>query len=74
MRRFTIRQVLLAPLAALSKHGTYLRLGRSQIYSDDGPPIGGAATQPWAEAAFEIEAWVPDAASKMAGPYVVKNL
>lgn len=31
---------------------------RSQVYCDEGPPIGEVATYPWAEAAFEIEAWV----------------
>jgi hypothetical protein len=31
---------------------------RSQLHSDEGPPIGDVATEPWAEAASEIAAWV----------------
>jgi len=31
---------------------------RSQLDSDEGPPIGVVATEPWGEAAFEIAAWV----------------
>ena len=31
---------------------------RSQLYSDEGPPIGKVAAASWVEAAYEIEAWV----------------
>jgi hypothetical protein len=31
---------------------------RSQLYSDEGPPIGEVATEPWGELASEIVAWV----------------
>ena len=31
---------------------------RSQLDSDEGPPIGVVATEPWGEAAFGIAAWV----------------
>jgi hypothetical protein len=31
---------------------------RSQLFSDEGPPIGNVATELWAEMAPEIEAWV----------------
>ena len=29
---------------------------RSQLYSDEGPPIGEVAAEPWVEAVFEIGA------------------
>jgi len=31
---------------------------RSQLDSDEGPPIGAVGTEEWGEAAFEIAAWV----------------
>jgi hypothetical protein len=31
---------------------------RSELYSDEGPPIGEVATEFWPGAAFEIAAWV----------------
>jgi hypothetical protein len=31
---------------------------QSQLYRDEGPPIGAPAADPWAEVAFEIERWV----------------
>jgi hypothetical protein len=31
---------------------------RSELYSDEGPPIGAAAVEPWAEAALALRAWL----------------
>ncbi|MGA8574240.1 MAG: hypothetical protein WB609_00945 [Candidatus Cybelea sp.] len=31
---------------------------RSELYSDEGAPIGEVSAQPWDEAASEIAAWV----------------
>ena len=31
---------------------------RSQLFSDEGPPIGEVAPEAWTEAASEIAAWV----------------
>ena len=29
--------------------------GRSQLYRDEGPPIGDVAGEPWGEVGFEVE-------------------
>jgi hypothetical protein len=31
---------------------------RSQLYSDEGPPIGEVAADSWVDAAYEVEGWV----------------
>jgi hypothetical protein len=31
---------------------------RSQLFSDEGPPIGEVTTKPWAEEALETVVWV----------------
>jgi len=31
---------------------------RSQLYSDEGPPIGDVDEEPWTEAASEVGVWV----------------
>jgi hypothetical protein len=31
---------------------------RSQLYSDEGPPIGAVAVEPWAEVAWVLQAWL----------------
>jgi hypothetical protein len=33
-------------------------LDRSQLYSDEGPPIGGVAEEPWADVDFETVVWL----------------
>jgi hypothetical protein len=31
---------------------------RSELYSDEGPPIGAVTEEPWVVAAYELVAWV----------------
>jgi hypothetical protein len=31
---------------------------RSQLHSDEGPPIGAVSAEPWAEEAFETVLWI----------------
>lgn len=50
------RFTLLGALSIAAEHAS--GFDRSQLYSDEGPPIGAVATEPWAEAASEIAAWV----------------
>jgi hypothetical protein len=31
---------------------------RSELYSDERPPVGKVGAEPWAEMAFNVEAWM----------------